>query len=68
MSESPQIYSENLTILVRDDSPMIHCNDSPAYRTIRIELTPEQMRKLNLRSYESISRCIIEPIVTGEKR
>lgn len=67
MSELPQIYSENLTVLVRDDSPMIHCGDSPAYRTIAIELTPEQMQKLNLRSYESISRCIIEPIVTEGK-
>ena len=59
-----------LTVVIRDDSPMIHCGDSPAYRSVQIELTDEQLARIGLRwtyssgsndYYEEISRCFIEP-------
>jgi hypothetical protein len=63
-----------LTVIFRDDAPMIHCGDSPSYRSVQIELTPEQRKQLEprfsyatglgeqeKRYYESISKCFIEP-------
>ena len=59
-----------LTVVYRDDSPMIHCGDSPSYRSTQIELTSEQTKVLAPRVsyqqgehtyYEAISRCFIEP-------
>lgn len=65
------IYPSNqLTVIIRDDSPMMHCNDSPSYRSVSILLTDEQILKLGLKltdtvsgtnHYESISKCFIEP-------
>ena len=61
--------SNRLTVIIRDDSPMIHCGDSPSYRSVTVELTPEQVRKIPLRNtslsggiyyFEQISRCFIE--------
>ena len=59
-----------LTVILRDDSPMIHFGDSPAYRSVRVELTPEQVAAIAPRKtgcsgmqeeYESISKAFIEP-------
>ena len=59
-----------LTVIFRNDSPMIHCGDSPSYRSVQIELTPEQCALLKTRQtstscgnaiYEEISRCFFEP-------
>ena len=59
-----------LTVILRDDSPMTHCGDSPAYRSVRVDLTPEQVAAIAPRKtgstgrqeeYESISRAFIEP-------
>jgi hypothetical protein len=59
-----------LTVIFRDDSPMMFCNDSPSYRSILIELTPQQEEQLKPRYvgcsgatkyYEAISKCFIEP-------
>lgn len=55
-----------LTVTIRDDSPMIHCGDSPSYRSVQIELTPEQIAKIKLRQEEDFSRCWIEPELTGD--
>jgi hypothetical protein len=57
-----------LTVTIRDDSPMLHCGDSPAYRSVQIEFTPEQIAKIKLRhKEEDFSRCWIEPEpVTGD--
>jgi len=63
-----------LTVIFRDDAPMIHCGDSPSYRSVQIELTQEQCKQLDphfsystglgeqeKRYHESISKCFIEP-------
>jgi len=40
--------SNKLTVIIRDDSPMVNCGDSPAYRSVQIELTEEQVKRLGL--------------------
>jgi hypothetical protein len=64
-----------LTVILRNDSPMIHCGDSPEYRSIQIDLTPEQCAAIDLRrtgsragvdEYESISKAFIEPNAEAE--
>jgi hypothetical protein len=59
-----------LTVVIRDDGPMFHCDDSPAYRSVQIELTEEQRERLKLYEshssagthyYEHVSKCFIEP-------
>ena len=58
-----------LSVLIRDDTPMIHCNDSPTFRSVQVKLTDEQRELIALRAtgstsgnpiYESISKCWIE--------
>ena len=65
-----KLPSDTLTVIFRDDSPTIHCGDSPSYRTVRIKLTDEQREALALKYlfsrgnnhfWEDISRAIIEP-------
>ncbi len=65
-----RLPGSTLTVVIRDDTPMIHCNDSPVYRSVSIELTDEQRNKLVLNCtgktggnaiYEAVSRCFIEP-------
>ena len=54
-------YSNILTVIIRDDSPIIHCGDSPAYRSIKIELTPEQQEQVNrMGELEYVSKCFVE--------
>jgi hypothetical protein len=62
--------SNKLTVVMRDDAPMIHCGDCPSYRSVQITLTDEQVKAIGLRPtntvgttqyYEQISRCFIEP-------
>jgi hypothetical protein len=64
------MYRNKLTFFVRNDAPMINFGDSPTYRTVTIELTEEQVKKINLKvthesgtmpCYEEISRCFVEP-------
>lgn len=64
-----------LTVILRDDSPMIHCNDKPAYRSVRLTLTNEQRNMARLACtgtaggspiYESVSCVFIEPIEVEE--
>ena len=59
-----------LTVILRDDGPMIHCGDSPAYRSVQVDLTPEQVAAIaprktgssaGVEEYESISKAFIEP-------
>lgn len=59
-----------LTVIMRDDSPMWHANDCPKYRTVRITLTAEQCEAITPKAvgykgdgstfYEEISMCILE--------
>lgn len=60
-----------LTVIFRDDTPMIFAGDTPSYRTVQIQLTPKQKQQLAPRYcgsngvnriYEDISRCILEPV------
>jgi len=58
-----------LTVIIRDDSPMLTCGDSPSYRSVGIPLTDEQLALLKLRHTctisgedytEQISNCFLE--------
>ena len=58
-----------LTVIIRDDGPMIHCGDSPSYRSVQLNLTDEQVVALSRRQthssggveyFEQYSRCFIE--------
>lgn len=58
-----------LTVVIRNDAPMVCCGDSPSYRSVRIKLTPEQLQSLRLEQthgsepngfHEVVSRCFIE--------
>ena len=58
-----------LTVIIRNDGPMIVCGDSPSYRSVQIELTAEQMEAIKLEKvgvdrgndiHESYSRCFLE--------
>lgn len=62
--------NNKLTVIIRDDSPMIFCGDSPTYRSVQIELTEDQVNSITLKYtsssgkddfYEEISKCFIEP-------
>lgn len=57
-----------LTVIIRDDSPMWHCDDCPSYRVVTLELTDEQRRLLTLEKtsvsngrdyYECVSKAIL---------
>lgn len=59
-----------LTVILRRDAPMMFCGDSPSYRSVQIELTPEQIKRIGIQVdyksggktvYEDISKCFIEP-------
>lgn len=72
-----KLPSNKLTVVFRDDGPLIQCNDSPAYRSVQITLTDEQVRALAMRPtyssgpnqfHEEISRCFIEPEVKPNAR
>lgn len=58
-----------LTVIFRNDAPMVHCGDCPQYRTVQVLLTPEQRSQLksqeawsdcNGQHFEEISRSIVE--------
>lgn len=64
--------SNKLTVVFRDDGPMIHCGDCPSYRSVQITLTDEQVQALARRPthssgatqfHETVSRVFIEPDV-----
>lgn len=70
MTRPPLLPNNRLTVIIRDDAPMIHCGDSPSYRSVSLTLTQEQVEALSLRYshtqkgtnfHESISKCFIEP-------
>ena len=58
-----------LTVIIRNDAPMIFCGDSPSYRTVTFDLTEEQNKQIFLAHVgtnagrevkEEISQCILE--------
>lgn len=59
-----------LTVILRNDGPMIFCGDSPSHRSVQINLTHEQCEAIKPRHvgtdcgrevYEAISMAFIEP-------
>ena len=70
MSNKVKIPGSRLTVVIRDDTPLIFCGDSPSYRSVTVELTQEQRAQIALRYrgasgateiFEEISKCFIEP-------
>ena len=60
---------DTLVVIFRDDSPMLFCDDSSSYRSVRVRLTAEQQQEILRRRvgayngepiYESISKCFIQ--------
>ena len=60
-----------LTVVIRDDAPMVFCGDCPSYRTVVVNLTEEQSEKLkllrtgksgNTEYHEHISTAILEEV------
>ncbi len=58
-----------ITVIIRNDAPIIFCGDSPSYRTVTFDLTEEQNKHIVLAHVgtnagceikEEISRCILE--------
>lgn len=69
MKPSQIIAGTKLTVIIRDDSPMIFCGDSPSYRSVTLTLTGEQIEAIALNQtgqdrgkaiHESISKAFIE--------
>jgi hypothetical protein len=54
-------YTNVMRFVIRDDTFLIHCNDSPTYRTVEIQLTDEQTAEITLGTNEWISRAFLEP-------
>jgi hypothetical protein len=64
-----KIPGQRITFIIRDDAPLIHCNDSSAYRRVTIDLTPDQIESIRLNAtatsmgkpvFGSVSKCFIE--------
>lgn len=55
------LYDTRITVVIRDDTPLIHCGDTPRYRTTTFELTDAQVQALRLNENEEVSRLILEP-------
>lgn len=58
-----------LTVIIRDDSPLIHSGDRPTYRTVRVRLTDDQRAELALlmvagagghQFHEQVSQAILD--------
>jgi len=65
---------ECLTIIIRDNAPLIFANSTPTYRTVRVRLTEDQQNKIRLKHtgtlggdevWEEVSQCILEPMQGG---
>lgn len=49
-----------LTVIIRNNAPLIHLGEPIEYRTVHIELTWEQLKQLVLEKDEEISQVFIE--------
>lgn len=51
-----------ITVIVRNEYPLRYLNEPATYRSVRLELTPEQAAQLRLRhADEVIGQCFVEP-------
>lgn len=64
-----QIPGTKLTVIIRDDAPLIHCGDTPSYRRVTLDLTQDQMDAIRVKAtansmgkeiFESVSKAFIE--------
>ena len=46
MNKMPNV---KLTVVIRDDAPVVHVGCSPAYRSVTIHLTEDQLERLALK-------------------
>lgn len=67
--KEPKEFQGKLTVVLRDDAPLVCCDAPSAFRSVSIEFTDEQRAQLALRwtnrsgdkaCYESVSQCFIE--------
>lgn len=65
----PHIAGNVLTVIIRDDSPVMMSDDCPTFRSVQIDLTKDQIKALELCQtarigmqliFESVSRCFLE--------
>lgn len=58
-----------LTVIIRDEGPLVHMNEPVALRSVDIDLTTEQLQQLEMRHthtvagvrhYESVSHCFLQ--------
>lgn len=54
----PIVPSGWITVVIRDDSTLRHCNDAPRFRSVRLRLTVEQRRELLLSYTDSIGPAV----------
>ena len=63
------LTERTLTVIIRNDGPLVCANSSPTFRSVRLALTEEQAKSLDLRFthssggdefYESIAQCFLE--------
>jgi len=58
-----------ITVIFRDDSPMIYAGDTPKYRTVVINLTENQIAKLNTRNKEEhVSMAILQEVSADDQK
>lgn len=69
MNDTTHKRPTSLTVIIRDDSPLIHLNEPCALRRVTITLTDEQRHQLRLASlgsrhgqisYEEVSTAFLE--------
>lgn len=59
---------DTMTVIIRDDSPLVFAGSSPRYRSVRVKLTADQRKALMLGGswncgnvlWEEVSQVIIE--------
>lgn len=76
MTEHKKLPPATLTVIIRDDAPLVFFNSAPEYRTVRVRLTDEQRAAITLNAngvqggkpvWESISMAIIEDTEEARK-
>lgn len=56
---------KRIRVVIKDPSPAIHFGDPPGYRSVLIELTPEQCAALELSCTSKLNEMAICEVVTS---
>ena len=60
---------DKLTVIIRNDGPMLFCGDAPTYRRVTFDLTDKQKEQIKLDQvgvscgdeiWEKVSKCFLE--------